>query len=986
MALHPPQDTAVEPFREPSRFGPASTPNVSEAQSVARQFIESGGPTKPVMIKLEIPPGSGRFFEVGEEFDSLSPEDQRASAAHIAANPGGEGISAQLGASYADIAGIVDGMAYLLNKMVNPALGKFIIGENDDGTPSIELQLQSEGQQAAAEFLPQPPSKFSAGQRAAQDFGFLPEHAPNLPVFANPAGGREDAVAGLRAVGMRVAEGPPTTVGEGIARGGGAAIAMLLPVVGFLGRIEAAGGVAGDVAAGALRQMMTIPGVIQEALAGMFGGGAREFAREQGAGPLVQNLAELAVPSIAVPTLSIAARAVPNLPLIKGGTKMAADIKRAVIPMTETGAREVAAEELRRRVGGEARAQEISRTIDVNERDLTPGQQSQEANLLAMEADARAKDPLLASRLDAREQKLRDDSAREVRGVGGGGDVKDVRTFFTTRLNNFKVAMNARIMRALQMGEESLAGVGPDMDEVTNSVRMWANTKNALLKTIVKEEELWLAVRPTKDSPSPFINNAEVRKVAEDFLLPPEVGGLPDTELLDFDAALRNKFGHAIKNTKRGKVRRDVPITDSVANLYGAYKTARRIARDARSGSKPNRNQARIANDIADAILRDLDIAATDFPELTDALHLARAHSLAITNTFDKGVTARLLRRNLSGDEAISPEEALRKTVGPGGPGGSNAARQLRKAAAETADDVADYLRLQFRDAAYTDGSFDSNGANRWLDKNSETMKQFPELRSEFTRALSNRNSAARFAVKTQARHELASSKDTALGGFILGQEEAAVRSVLAADDPLKTARIIANAAAKDESGGATRSLKAAFTDHLIRGADPKDGGLTGTQLNALLSDRNMRAALSEVFSPGEIARMKGIATRLAKIDPVKIGPVVPVLDSPANKLIEFVIGTIAARTGSKLGRGSGGAQLRIASKTASRAEKALHNLTNNRARQMLIDSIEDPVLYKMLLAKFDPVKMPALWRNKLAAYGIGLSAGGLTQEDEGAR
>ena len=65
------------------------------------------------------------------------------------------------------------------------------------------------------------------------------------------------------------------------------------------------------------------------------------------------------------------------------------------------------------------------------------------------------------------------------------------------------------------------------------------------------------------------------------------------------------------------------------------------------------------------------------------------------------------------------------------------------------------------------------------------------------------------------------------------------------------------NAAKKDPSGNALAGVKAAFTDHLISGEN-----ITGQQMKAMLSDKSMKAAMSEVFTPAEMGRLNQISAR----------------------------------------------------------------------------------------------------------------------------
>ena len=159
-------------------------------------------------------------------------------------------------------------------------------------------------------------------------------------------------------------------------------------------------------------------------------------------------------------------------------------------------------------------------------------------------------------------------------------------------------------------------------------------------------------------------------------------------------------------------------------------------------------------------------------------------------------------------------------------------------------------------------------------------------------------------------------------------------------------------------------------------GNSAKDGALSGAQLKALLTDPKLQRSLKVVFSSGEMRRLKFISSEIAKLDPKRVASVGPLMDSPANRLIEVAVRLWAAKTGGKIGAGSGmGGSIQSASIATTTAQRALRNLTNDRARQLLKDAIEHPALFKAPLSEPKGVELSKAVRSKLAPYLTGAMA-----------
>ncbi|PCJ24094.1 MAG: hypothetical protein COA96_10135 [SAR86 cluster bacterium] len=802
---------------------------------------------------------------------------------------------------------------------------------------------------------------------AAEGFGGLvdfinPFDKPNVIAgFEIPSTGSaaEGLKSAFRGIGAAVADRPAEGIAENLAAGSGLAASMFAPGAGAIKGLKGVGGVVGGVADDAIRAMLTKAGLVSEIAAGGIAEAGAEIAEQRGASPLVQDLVRIAAPVGVLATVPAAARGVAALakktPLgaaVRVGARMAGEVKRSLAPQTEGGAEAIAAERVRQLVGGEKRAAKLAKKIDPDSRlKLTAAQQVEDPVLLGLERQARIEDPLVRERLDARQTASREAAGEAIAGLGG--DVKTGQTIFQKRIAKVSDRMQTKIDDALKIADVGVEASGPRASETQASLNSVERIKTALGEELATEKALWEAVPKTDVVPVRV-----ARETALDL-----IQNTPRAQQGDIPVAARNLlaaeggFGEA----------------ETVSELHGLYSSLRQSAREASSGVAPNANKARIANQIADGIMMDLGAVNAD-TVLGKSINEARAFSRSLHETFDQGAVGRILKRNLQGGETIAGEAALRSTVRPG-PAGVAADISIRGAAPDAQGDIAEFLRGQFLDSAFdASGKFTAKNADRWLRSNRELLTRHPELKGELQRSLTSRKNADIFAARTAARQALIEN-DSASARFALAPEEKAAKQILASSDPVAEAKAVMASARKDETEFAVDAVKGAFTEHLIAGGTSKSGVLSGDKLANIMTDKKLIGAMKQIFSPDEFKRLKDITREISKVDPKKITSVDAVLDTPANKILEFVVTTIAARRGAALGAGTSGASLKTAATASASAKAALKSLTNSRARQVLIDAIEDPALMKALLATPEQFAIDPVIRNKLAPYLAGGAA-----------
>ena len=302
----------------------------------------------------------------------------------------------------------------------------------------------------------------------------------------------------------------------------------------------------------------------------------------------------------------------------------------------------------------------------------------------------------------------------------------------------------------------------------------------------------------------------------------------------------------------------------------------------------------------------------------------------------------------------------------------------MRAAGPDAEMPLEDYLRSRFDRSAFSpDGSYSASGAQRFMRDNSDLLQRFPHTRDMFDEAVRTQGSAAATSKKAErALTDMQNPSKSVGAAFTQAAPENAIDAVFKAKRPAQAALQLAATARKDKTGEAISGLKGAFSDYLIRRSSDANG-LSGDVLLQMLEKPQTRASLSSVFSKAEINRIGTIGGELRKIRAGQkpapdIGGLSP--RSP-NRLIEMAARVIAARQGAKAGGGSSGASIQTANMASGRMKDLLGNLQNDKAEQMLMDAVQDPELFRLLLTDMGKVELKPDQINRLAPYFVGTAS-----------
>ena len=785
--------------------------------------------------------------------------------------------------------------------------------------------------------------------------------------ITDPVGGSESIRRGMDAAGVARARGEPTTMGGQFAQGAGEALGFVLPAGALTKAIATLGGVAGGVGQQIYGAMATRSAPVVEAMAG---GGARaagEAAAE--VDPRLRPLGELAGGVLAGVGPGAAARmtmAAVNASPITGTALRAAS--GAIAPFTEAGAR-VRASDRMRSLAADPEAAAARLAVDSP---LTPAQQSGEEGLMALEKSVLARDPKLRERFAARDQGTMQGLRDDIMAPASGRTTAEAREFIEKRRETFLGWLEKDLVAAQRRADQRMAKLAPRNRETVNSTIVREKLDKALKGARTQEDELWARVPaetlvPTDTLKARFAELAQTTSRAQQDDIPSDARRLVEG----------GQFGSV----------------ETVREMHGLYSRLREVARNPRAGTAPARNRARIADQLADAILVDLGAAGTARSEVGDAINTARAFSRAMAETFEQGTVGRVLGRTRDGGDALDPGLTLGATVGRGGARGAVAVDDLRRATPPGAVDppLLDYLRGQFLDRAAPRGQFSADRADDFMRGNRETINRLPTLAEELGRATGAARQASVTAARTGRRMEaLRDPRRSAGAAFLRAQPgDEVARGIFASTNPRKVAQEVRRQATADETGNALRGLKGGVLDHLIAKAGTGSFDQSGQQLlsgNALLGqlrDRKTWGVVTAVLDPGEVRRLSAIAETLQKME---TGRRTPALDAPIddmpNSIISFIGRTVAARSGAKLGKGASGASLLTAGFASKRMQQMLESLTNDRAEALIHDAVQDRELFRALLTIQDT---PAAVRHAESTLGawLGGYAGAALLEDE---
>lgn len=813
--------------------------------------------------------------------------------------------------------------------------------------------------------------------------------------------GSEAIEGGMRALDPAMvprAGEQPVSAGAYVAQGVGEVGGALLPFGATARTLQGAGRVAGSVLpqAGSMARGFAddVMGAFAQApvrtlgMEGAAGAGAG-FGRFYGAQefpdqPWAQALSELAggVAASAGPAGMMGAAS--RMPI----TSMAVrGIKSAVFPFTEAGGMVRAQNRVGQMIEGDpmdlvgAISAESVGGLDAVTRTGDEGLMALRQAVLDNDAQLRGE---FKQQSAAAVDRLREALAEP----GEGVPFATAREFFENRREVAIGLLDTRLQQAGEMAQQRIARLSPERARSEASVIVREELEKALADARQQEDALWLGIPQDTEIPTDNLT-ATFEQLR---------GTLPIAQQEDMPAIAQRLLGGATQDEAAGIMRRAFPgqnrpsdqlgLVAPLSELQGLRSKLLEEARKARKAG--DRNKARLAGNLADAILADLDSFAVQSGDemLAAQYQAARDFTRRLNETFRQGAIGRTLGFAREGGSAVPAEETLARTIGRGGEGGAQAAREIGRAAG--AEDLGvdparaagvrlgaeDYLRSQFSDAAVRNGQLDPSAGQRFMTANAEVLDQFPALRQQMADAiqaqrLSDETVAAQQGRRTGllANRPVGDPTEDAISRVLNAPITAEIDALVKSRNPAEAARSLRTAAQADATGEAVRGLKSGLVDYVNANA-------------AALANPRFRAAAEQIFTPAEMQRFDQIAEELGKVQAALANRVSAgqVIDDVPNRIIDFIGRTIGARYGAQAGAGTSGASLVTAQFFSQRVRSALQRLTNDQASALITRAVtEDPELLKALLLRLDTPSNQRFVNRRLEAW---LAGAGLGEEE----
>ena len=760
-----------------------------------------------------------------------------------------------------------------------------------------------------------------------------------------PIGGSQQIRRGFAALGLAPPVGvdDPDSLFGSMGRVTGAASAMLLPIgpaAGFATKVltgaraparTVTGAIAQDIGASAV----TTPGrfiaaeTAAAAAAGAGGFAAREKFPDSPVASVIGEILGGLTPIGVVTTVKV-------LPTVLGAT-----IARKLIkPFTQTGGRTRAEE----RVQTMARDPELAAArLEVEgglarEAGLTPAQRAGDEGLLSLETSIIESSEQLKNQSEEQIAAATAVIRGELADLGEGVSPEKTAVALEEARNYVKSLLDTRMRIAAQKADERIAELAPGATREQANIIAREELNSALSAVRAQESELWNLVPESVVLPTKGVTDAFVKVVRK----------TPRAQQDDIPA-IAKRFLDPESNEV-------FAATETVAELQGLRSKLLAESRKARAAG--DFNEARIADDLAEAVLVQLGAQRDDVTgDAGEALRAALDFSADLNVRFKQGSVGKLLKSERVGGAKVPAELTLERAVGQGGPRARVETRALLDAAETPAlrGAIESFLRDDFMRRAAPKGTINKTSAEAFMSRHQDVLDDFPELRTKFEDAIEAKDVSVLAAKKAEGlERRLNDPKISRAAIFLKEPIEGAMKRISKSRNPEKAMQEIIKEAGRDTTGDAVKGLKTAFGDFLLQSA--KTGKtttagefvLSGAVLKRLLDEGPVAQMAKGLLSEADMKQVREIADVASGIEKaVKAGarPEGIAGDTP-SVLFQAMAGIMGAKVGRALNTGT----IQAPGFVASLFRKVQAKLSIDPARRLLVDAFQDKELLSALL------------------------------------
>jgi len=801
-----------------------------------------------------------------------------------------------------------------------------------DLSPMQDFMMDAVGAVAkGSEMLGESGGRLSKG--ALEGIGFLPDMA-NIPLKAvglgsdKPFLGAEFNKDVMRRLGAYIPDTPPENTAQSILEGVGGAIGGAGGLMAGLAKPLAkfGAGKAKDISQDMLQSFAGSPAKtlgIEAGFGGIAGAGGQASAQ---LGEEWRPMGELT----ASLTPYAAMRAMQKAPDA---------LAKTLFPFSEEGAMLRA----RDRLAGSAEDIGAAKESFGTERiaPVSPLRSTEDPRLIALEQNIRRENPDVDLSIRRQEQEASGILRGELDKMRSG-DAVAPRLAIEGRVGALTKKIDAKVESSVQKMRNALTMVNPDISTQQASAIARRELEDALATAKKTETRLYNRVGKTT-IPTTNVKNAYKEITQSGDYARAQIDQLPAAarRYLDPNAEVRLKNWESLNELKgiRTVLREQAQKAEAVGDATQAglaRKLERAITDDFRHAEKTLKKE--------DAIL----------------LREANDYSRYVHERFDEGIVGDIFKVSRQGTDNVDSALTLQKVFTGSKDAPDVALQQLLRATSspDLRNATTQYIMNDFQAAAVRDGVINPALAQTWLRRNDKVLDTAsPELAQQMRKAVQSSVDAKGAVARGEGAKKAITSRESMAQQYLnrpIGEE---IGAVYAAKNPAQAARNIRNMMKGDKA--ALEGLNSSFVDDLIKRAEgsPTEGGvipISGKRLMAAINDKKTNAIMNELLPKQQIATLRKIAKELDLLEKSAVSGVEGILQDTPSAVLESMVRVQAAKFGGAHGGGTMGGSLQTAGMATGAAKKYLGKLTNDSARQLLIDASrpENKHLLKAILSK----------------------------------
>lgn len=567
---------------------------------------------------------------------------------------------------------------------------------------------------------------------------------------------------------------------------------------------------------------------------------------------------------------------------------------------------------------------------------LTPAQETGDPFLAQLERAVASEDDavqeVLAQRTAQSSQRLKEIATDT-------GDPEDVRRYLDERLKNVAAQASKNSRRIRQAG-----------DPATISSRVRSEIEGALDNARSMERRVWQSV-PKEVTATPSNTRQAWLEELQDIS--------PGSDPAEIPNIIKKKLGNVQDGVLQGGELGDNPSAKSLHDFYSVL--GRKVQQEANTAGG-NPNKIRILKKIRSNILADLE--NVDGGEMyQEAISLSRD----LNSKFTQGPIGDVLGFSKAG-APMDATQTLDALIGNDGQEARLAVKQLLEASPQSEQKLKNFIRSKFAKAAFDpeNNTLNTKSAQGFFRKYDPLLKEFPDLRRELGSSIGDQRKVDDLlgATKVEAQSPIVRQKEAA-SIFLQEDPEKAIGRILRGKNRVKSLQSIMRELKRaDGTDKSLQGLKAAVPDYLMKRSisnledEMGQAVVSGKRFLRQLDDFEKPLVESGLMTKGEINRLRRIGKAFEGIETSlrarpSTGGVIS--DRPA-KILEIAARVGGAQVGGKVGASSAGGSLQSAQIASKEAQNFIARLTNDKARQLLTQAVQDPEVMKDLLRNINNI------------------------------